>query len=83
MPRRGDASSGCGLSSVSLFASRKSPAIRVANKLTFLQPMAREAVETGRLDQIAYRRASLSWEMTGAVALLAPLGAPFLMVPKP
>jgi uncharacterized membrane protein len=47
-----------------------------------LRKLAQQGVDSGRLDRAAYHRASLAWEITGALAVLAPLGALFLMVAK-
>jgi uncharacterized membrane protein len=47
-----------------------------------LKAMAQRGVETGELDRAAYAKASLAWEILGALAILAPIGALFLMVAK-
>lgn len=47
-----------------------------------LERLAQAGVSSGPLDWKAYRRASLWWEIWGAVAVLAPLVAVHLMVTK-
>jgi uncharacterized membrane protein len=44
---------------------------------------ARAAERAGQLDWAAYRKLAQRWEVTGALAVLAPLGALALMVMKP
>ena len=56
--------------------------IEIAPMQKRILALALEGARTGQLDQAAYRRASLRWEISGAIAVLTPLGALAMMVMK-
>lgn len=47
-----------------------------------MRAMAAASIVGGSLDMAAYRRLSLTWEIAGVIAILAPVGALVLMVAK-
>lgn len=57
-------------------------AAQVAPLQKRIRTLALDGVRTGTLDQSAYRRLSLRWELWGILAILTPLGALALMVLK-
>jgi uncharacterized membrane protein len=58
-------------------------ALRVAPLQRELRALADTAVQSGTFDYAGYHARAVRWELWGAAALLAPLGALVLMVLKP